>query len=381
MDSTTPATSGPAGEPERIGAYEVHPAASLFSLLEGDDFEALCESIRKLGLLHPIVVHEGTLLDGRNRLRAVLDLHRQGFTEVKLSVVEWRPTRNELPAEFVYDTNSKRRHMTDNALALMSSEIVPLIAAERAAAQAQTQFKPGNKAAKKTAETKTSPPSKKRDTKEKDASSTVGKVAKAAKVSMHKARQAVAVTKAAAAGKVSKADVKAVVAGKKKLRDVLPKPKKRPAKAKIGICHDGKPHELNEDRGVCGKCSEPAESIHLDYDSPIDDQSIGVKAVAKAKAAQTHEPQAKPDRDDRASFTTSAKPPEAPAGSLLHAIEKAIAQADELATAAPQHCATLLKQIVRQLQAAHDFAGSLTAEWNKPPIVVPEVAHVEAATP
>ena len=46
------------------------PAAQVFPLLQGDEFQALCEDIREHGLQEPIKVLDGRVLDGRNRLRA-----------------------------------------------------------------------------------------------------------------------------------------------------------------------------------------------------------------------------------------------------------------------------------------------------------------------
>jgi hypothetical protein len=47
-----------------------HPFAELFPLLEGERFDALVDSIKRNGLREPIVLHEGRILDGRNRFRA-----------------------------------------------------------------------------------------------------------------------------------------------------------------------------------------------------------------------------------------------------------------------------------------------------------------------
>ena len=44
-----------------------HAAAELFPLMEGAEYEALKQDIAERGQLVPIVLHEGRILDGRNR--------------------------------------------------------------------------------------------------------------------------------------------------------------------------------------------------------------------------------------------------------------------------------------------------------------------------
>lgn len=53
-----------------MAKYEAHPLADLFPLIEGAEFDDLCASIKAEGQLDPIVLFEGKVLDGRNRLRA-----------------------------------------------------------------------------------------------------------------------------------------------------------------------------------------------------------------------------------------------------------------------------------------------------------------------
>ena len=44
-----------------------HPAADFFPLLEGKDLQQLKDDVQENGLLESIVIHEGKVLDGRNR--------------------------------------------------------------------------------------------------------------------------------------------------------------------------------------------------------------------------------------------------------------------------------------------------------------------------
>lgn len=222
-------------EREMIDGYVVHPAASVFPLMEGEEFENLVESVRARGIIHPVVVRRATgfdecdeLLDGRNRLRAAEEARNRGV-RVDVPVVEWIDDGRNI-ASWIWDTNAVRRQMTDDGFAIASAAIWPLIAKENEARQEAARFKKGqsgNPSGKKQVEIKSSPPAK-RDAKAKDAASTVGQVAAKAGTSMHKARQAIAVQKAIEAGELPAEAAKEVMAGKKKLRDVAPK-KNKPA--------------------------------------------------------------------------------------------------------------------------------------------------------
>jgi len=56
---------------EEFGIAGIHPAADLFPLMTGADFDELVESVGHHGLEDDIeLTHDGLLLDGRNRLRA-----------------------------------------------------------------------------------------------------------------------------------------------------------------------------------------------------------------------------------------------------------------------------------------------------------------------
>ena len=84
-----------------------HPVCALFPLMDEPQLRALTEDVRASGLLHPIVIHEGELVDGRNRLEAC---HRAG---VEPRRVNWRDiyTGPMSISEWIVSINVKRRHM------------------------------------------------------------------------------------------------------------------------------------------------------------------------------------------------------------------------------------------------------------------------------
>lgn len=219
---------------EVIGGMKVHPAASLFPLIEGEDFDDLVFSIKTMGVLQPIIVSNGVLIDGRNRLRAVTKLRQEGRT-ISLPTKELDPETPNI-CEYIFDTNAHRRNLTPDQTAMISTDVWPMIAKERDSKQKSTQFKTGNNANpegknQRTVEADSPPPSSHapRDIKKKDEQSTVGQIAKLAGVSHHKARQAVAMVKAVEAGELPKETIQEVRQGTKKMVEVLPKPAPKPA--------------------------------------------------------------------------------------------------------------------------------------------------------
>jgi ParB-like chromosome segregation protein Spo0J len=220
---------------EVIGGYKVHPAASFFPLIEGEEFDALVMSIKTVGLMNPIVLQDGMLIDGRNRLRAILEL-QSNHSSIKILTKELETDVKSI-SEYIFDTNIQRRHLTPDQMASIGYEILPMIQQEREAKRAATQFRAGVSGnptgkVKEQVAVKPSPPAP-RDSKKKDEQSTVGQIAKVAKVSHHKARQMVAVAKAIEAGELPKETADKIKSGKTKLKDVVPmrvpKPKTKKA--------------------------------------------------------------------------------------------------------------------------------------------------------
>lgn len=110
-------------------SYPVHPAAGFFPLLEGGELWDLATSIKSDGLLHPVVLCGGAVLDGRNRLRAC------EIAGVEPLTVEWKGSGD--PSSWVTAQNLVRRHMSISQRAIVGAKLLAYqreLARERMAA-------------------------------------------------------------------------------------------------------------------------------------------------------------------------------------------------------------------------------------------------------
>jgi len=105
----------------KVGTYEVHEACQLFPLLDDEELEKLAEDIKTNGLLHPIVLHEEKVLDGRNRLLAC--------EKVGISPRFEQAPKGDAVA-YVLSTNLHRRHLTPSQAAMVAAKAVPMLAKE-----------------------------------------------------------------------------------------------------------------------------------------------------------------------------------------------------------------------------------------------------------
>jgi len=109
----------------KIGDFEVHPAAEVFPLLEGPEFDALCKDIEEHGVREPIVLiqvgEEKQLLDGRNRIR--------GADRVGVSV-ETVMYEGDDPLGYVLSANLHRRHLDESQRAMVGARIKVYLEAE-----------------------------------------------------------------------------------------------------------------------------------------------------------------------------------------------------------------------------------------------------------
>lgn len=101
----------------------IHPAAELFPLIEGKEFDELCHSIGTHGLEQDIILtHDGYLLDGRNRLRAC---YRTGALErfKKLDAIY----ANDYVG-YVVRLNLNRRHLNESQRAVIAARLANMTA-------------------------------------------------------------------------------------------------------------------------------------------------------------------------------------------------------------------------------------------------------------
>jgi hypothetical protein len=103
----------------RYAPPQFHPTASNFPMMDPSslEFKGLVASIRENGLWEPITMHEGMVLDGRNRLRACeeagIEPRFEDFDDTETTALA-----------FVLAKNLYRRHLTEGQKALKAEEMV-----------------------------------------------------------------------------------------------------------------------------------------------------------------------------------------------------------------------------------------------------------------
>ena len=98
--------------------YRVHPAAAVFPIMSGREFDELVDDVRVNGLREPVVVRGDQLVDGRNRVRAC------AAAGVAPEVRELE--RGTDVASWVMSVNVHRRHLDASQRALLASRLSAL---------------------------------------------------------------------------------------------------------------------------------------------------------------------------------------------------------------------------------------------------------------
>jgi ParB-like chromosome segregation protein Spo0J len=104
-----------------VESMEFHEVANIFPLMDGEQFRDLCTDIASNGLIEPIWVWQGKIIDGRNRYRACVELGLP--TECR----EYRGTEEGL-LPFVLALNLKRRHLTASQRAAVAVDVEAMLA-------------------------------------------------------------------------------------------------------------------------------------------------------------------------------------------------------------------------------------------------------------
>jgi ParB-like chromosome segregation protein Spo0J len=117
--------------------YSVHPAADIFPLIEGTEFDSFCEDIRTHGLMEPVVIDaaSGQLIDGRNRVRAC---NRLGI-EVAETLYHGTDVM-----QHVISHNLHRRHLTDSQRAMIAGKLATRKAGYRTAILSAGSYEPAD---------------------------------------------------------------------------------------------------------------------------------------------------------------------------------------------------------------------------------------------
>lgn len=97
---------------EIVTIKSIHPVADLFPYLDGDEYSDLVASIREHGQHTAVVVHDGVLLDGRNRLRACVD------AGVKPLAAEYTGDDTD---SYALSVNIDRRHLSKGQRAMIAA--------------------------------------------------------------------------------------------------------------------------------------------------------------------------------------------------------------------------------------------------------------------
>jgi ParB-like chromosome segregation protein Spo0J len=128
-------------------SWKIHPAAELFPMIDTEELNALADDINANGLIDPIVIYKGQVLDGRNRLAAC---ERAG---VEPRVIHTTLMDGQIgPTEWVLSKNLHRRQLTKSQAAAVAVEAEALFAIEAKArmAEAGASAAPGRPAQKGT---------------------------------------------------------------------------------------------------------------------------------------------------------------------------------------------------------------------------------------
>jgi ParB-like chromosome segregation protein Spo0J len=103
--------------------YEQHPLSAAFPPMTSEEYQSLKDSIDSYGVLNPITIYEGMVIDGWHRYQAAMEL---GMDCPEAELDEWLD-----PKDFVLAQNKNRRHITMSQLAMATAAVYEWISVGR----------------------------------------------------------------------------------------------------------------------------------------------------------------------------------------------------------------------------------------------------------
>jgi hypothetical protein len=104
--------------PKHLSVFDlpVHPAADVFPMLPDEELDDLVADIKTHGLLQPLIVKAGVLVDGRNRREAC----RRAGVEPRIEELNGTD-----PVAYILAVNVNRRHLTKGQRAMAVARLYP----------------------------------------------------------------------------------------------------------------------------------------------------------------------------------------------------------------------------------------------------------------
>lgn len=104
---------------KELFGHEIHAFANLLPMMGASEFSELKKSIEVNGIKVPVVLYEGKILDGRNRLKAAAEL---GILKSKIPFKTIKGSKQSA-ATFVSVLNLERRHLDQSQRAMAAAGI------------------------------------------------------------------------------------------------------------------------------------------------------------------------------------------------------------------------------------------------------------------
>jgi len=109
-----------------VSDYKFHKYADLYPLASEEELSRLTEDIKKRGLVNPITLHEGQILDGRNRYIACQSAKvKPHFQNWDCIVKSWANGEKDVLL-WVISLNSHRRHLSTSQLAMVAAKVAEI---------------------------------------------------------------------------------------------------------------------------------------------------------------------------------------------------------------------------------------------------------------